>query len=235
MGVFDSLSFQFPAAINLCLGDSALVAVTDLSGGLEPYLLEWSSSAFAVDYQQAVSSQFLAPSLPTTYCVAVEDACETPGIQACVDIYVPEDVDAGFEADVISGCFPLQVVFEGVASDPSTIASAEWQFGDGITSTDVDSTSHSYGEIGFYTVTYSIVTEYGCEFEHTEDSLIRVNPWPIAEFAADLGSKPCLETVLSLPITVWVRFSTSGISPVSKPVWNLNRVLFSGGGRRISG
>ena len=185
VGVFDSLSFQFPAAINLCLGDSALVAVTDLSGGLEPYLLEWSSSAFAVDYQQAVSGQFLAPSLPTTYCVAVEDACETPGIQACVDIYVPEDVDAGFEADVISGCFPLQVVFEGVASDPSTIASAEWQFGDGITSTDVDSTSHSYGEIGFYTVTYSIVTEYGCEFEHTEDSLIRVNPWPIAEFAAD--------------------------------------------------
>ena len=185
VGVFDSISFQFPETINLCLGDSAYVAVTELSGGLGPYLLEWSSSAFAVDYQQTVTGQFLSPALPTTYCVALEDACETPGVQACVDVFVPEDVDPAFEANVISGCFPLQVVFEGIATDPSSIATAEWQFGDGMTSTDVDSTSHSYGEIGFYTVTYSIVTEYGCEFEQTEDSLIRVNPWPIAEFAAD--------------------------------------------------
>jgi gliding motility-associated-like protein len=185
VGVFDSLAFQFPETINLCLGDSAYVAVTELSGGLEPYSLEWSSSAFAVDYEQTVTGQFLSPALPTTYCVDLEDACETPGVQACVDLFVPEDVDPAFEASVISGCFPLQVVFEGVASDPGSIATAEWQFGDGMTSSDVDSTSHSYGEIGFYTVTYSIVTEYGCEFEFTEDSLIRVNPWPIAEFAAD--------------------------------------------------
>jgi gliding motility-associated-like protein len=102
-----------------------------------------------------------------------------------VDIFVPDDVNPAFESNVVSGCFPLEVVFEGLAIDPSVIASAEWDFGDGLTSTDVDSTSHSYAEIGWYGVSYSIVTAFGCTFSYALDSLIRVNPWPIAEFAAD--------------------------------------------------
>lgn len=185
VGVLDSLSFEMPSFLEVCLGDSAWVEASAFSGGIEPYTLQWSSNAFGVDYEQGVPAQYLSPSQPTVYCLTMDDACETPSVQSCVDVFVPEDVDPSFEASVISGCFPLQVEFTGLAANPNTIASANWEFGDGTSSTDVDSTSHTYGELGFYSVSYSILTEYGCAFEYAEDSLIRVGPWPIAEFAAD--------------------------------------------------
>lgn len=185
VGVLDSLSFDMPAFLGVCLGDSTWVETSAFSGGIEPYTLQWSSSAFGVDYEQGVAAQFLSPSQSTVYCVSMVDACETPSVQACVDVFVPADVDPSFEANLSSGCFPLQVEFTGLTINPGTIASANWEFGDGSSSSDVHTTSHTYEEIGFYSVSYSIVTEYGCAFEFTEDSLIRVGPWPIAEFAAD--------------------------------------------------
>jgi gliding motility-associated-like protein len=100
-------------------------------------------------------------------------------------VYVPEDVDPAFESSVISGCFPLEVVFEGLTDSPQEIVYAEWDFGDGTFSNDIDSTSHSYLDVGWYPVSYSILTQYGCEFSSMGEDSIRVNPWPIAQFAAD--------------------------------------------------
>lgn len=183
--VTDSLSFAFTPSSTLCLGDSVALAATSFSGGLAPYAWNWSSNAFAVDYNQGTTSQWLAPTLTTTYCFELFDACESPTVEACSEVFVPDELDATFTSSVISGCFPLAVDFAGVEEDVDQIANATWQFGDGLTSSEIDSTLHNYIEIGWYNVSYTIESIYGCTFEHAVDSLIRVNPWPIAEFAAD--------------------------------------------------
>ena len=183
--VADSLSFAFTPSSTLCLGDSLELAATMISGGLAPYAWNWSSNAFTVDYSQGTTSQWLAPTLTTTYCLELSDACESPAVEACSEVFVPEDLDPMFTSSVISGCFPLAVDFEGVEEDVDQIANALWQFGDGLTSSQVDSALHNYSEIGWYSVSYAIESIYGCTFEYFVDSLIRVNPWPIAEFAAD--------------------------------------------------
>lgn len=185
VAVADSLSFDFTASETVCLGDSIELSATNVSGGLTPYAWTWSSNSFLVDYDQGVTAQWVAPTVTTAYCLELSDVCESPPEESCAEVFVPADLDPGFTSSVVSGCFPLEVNFTGVEEDVDMIATATWEFGDGMTSADVDTTTHYYTEIGWYSVNYTIQSVYGCEFQYSVDSLIRVNPWPIAEFAAD--------------------------------------------------
>jgi gliding motility-associated-like protein len=183
--VFDSLHFDLVSDWSLCLGDSLFIQATGANGGLEPYAWGWESNSFFDQPQDGLPGQFVAPTIPTEYCITLNDACESPDYTACTAVDVPADIDPSFTANVVSGCFPLEVVFNGVTEVPESIATATWDFGDGFTSSDIDSTTHFYQDIGWYVVSYSITTDLGCEFSLASTDSIRVNPWPIAEFAAD--------------------------------------------------
>ena len=184
VSVRDSLAFTLPADANLCLGDSLLLLASSLTGGLEPYALDWDSNSPAEELLDDTLMQWVAPPVPTQFCLTLSDACETPVFTECVEIYVPNDETADFESDVISGCFPLVVEFTGTAQNPGQIASEEWLFGDGLSSADIQTTSHAYIDVGLYTVEHTITTIYGCTFSMLMEDLIRVSPWPVAEFAA---------------------------------------------------
>jgi hypothetical protein len=152
VSVRDSLAFTLPADANLCIGDSLLLLASGLTGGLEPYALDWDSNSPEEELLDDTLMQWVAPSVPTQFCLTMSDACETPLFTECVEIYVPNDETADFESDVISGCFPLVVEFTGTAQNPGQIASEEWLFGDGLSSADIQSTSHAYIDVGLYSV-----------------------------------------------------------------------------------
>ncbi|MCB0951910.1 MAG: PKD domain-containing protein, partial [Microthrixaceae bacterium] len=64
-------------------------------------------------------------------------------------------------ADVTSGLAPLTVNFTSNAADSDgTIASVEWDFGDGNTSTDADPT-HVYAAVGTYAATVTATDDLG--------------------------------------------------------------------------
>ena len=181
VGVFvlEPLSMSISDGDTICLGDSILVAASNISGGLEPYTFEWSVDAGGVIEQQ---SAYVFPEYTANWCCTMDDACETPPNVQCIEIVISDPVDPGFVADTLGGCVPVTIGFSGVADNPEFIAESVWEFGDGSFSSLDQQVFHTYESQGVYTVTHSIVTNFGCFFEQTEEDLINIFNQPIAGF-----------------------------------------------------
>ncbi|MBX2905098.1 MAG: PKD domain-containing protein [Taibaiella sp.] len=112
-----------------------------------------------------------------------------------------------FTALPVSGCVPLAVIFSD-ASTPAagtSLASYEWTFGDGGTSTvTTPMTSHTYTAAGTYDITEIVTDNIGCK--DTAYHPAYITAWdPTASFTAS-NTHPCLNGPVSFTST-----STGGI------------------------
>ncbi|HQC11852.1 MAG TPA: PKD domain-containing protein, partial [Methanoregulaceae archaeon] len=90
---------------------------------------------------------------------------------------------AAFDADPDSGYAPLTVQFTDLSTyNPATWV---WEFGDGATST-AQNPSHTYQEIGTYTVTLTVSNE--CGSDSTSAPINAICLEPVANFTADPDS-----------------------------------------------
>ena len=90
-----------------------------------------------------------------------------------------------FEADVVSGCLPVDVIFSDLSSDVSIGAGYEWTFGDGAINNDNGNTSHSYTQAGLFDVSLTISNTQRCAETLSKSGLIQANPNPQADFEAN--------------------------------------------------
>lgn len=193
--IHDPMSLQMSANALICDVDSAWVGITSLSGGLAPYSYAWSPTGAGEGFWSFADET-------TEYCVVVADACETPVVQACVEVAVPEAIDASFEVDTMGGCHPVTVGFFSNAVNIDEIATSQWSFGDGGLSSAVETAYHTYIEPGVWTVGHLITSVHGCVYSDQQIGLIETFDWPVAAFAND-------PTVTALPLT---RFSFENYS-----------------------
>jgi PKD repeat protein len=122
-------------------------------------------------------------------------------------IVVPENLLAGFSADVTTGAAPLEVAFtDQSAGDPTAW---EWDFGDG-SGSDLQNPVHTFADPGAYTVTLVIRDAYGSDTE-TKSSYITVGSPPSASFAASPTSG-------TAPLTV--RFSDRSTGDPTAWLWD---------------
>jgi gliding motility-associated-like protein len=70
-------------------------------------------------------------------------------------------------------------------TDPASVASATWYFGDGESAIGNTSVNHIFQQSGDYDVTLTVVDPDGCEFDSTYVGLITMYPEPVAEFTID--------------------------------------------------
>jgi gliding motility-associated-like protein len=181
--LYDPLSVMAMEDDIICLGD-VITLDEAANGGLAPYSFTWYNEQLPgvtmdgdeVDVQ---------PTMPSTYCVQLTDACETPMDEDCVFIDIEELIDPHFVADTLADCFPVLVNFNGVADNTNIIASAEWDFGDGTHSTAIDMTAHNFWQSGQYTVSYTITSVDGCVYGDTVVDMIYAYPYPIADFTSN--------------------------------------------------
>jgi len=151
---------------------------------LPPYGYSWSAAGPGGMFNPTVQSQYVFPDATTSYCVDVTDACETPMVDGCVEVVIPELVDPAFEVDTLGGCYPITIAFEGLATNPEFIASEHWTFGDGSESTALGGTYHTYIEEGLWDISHTVVTVDGCIFNAFEPAYLVTYDSPVAEFAA---------------------------------------------------
>ncbi|MBL7963302.1 MAG: PKD domain-containing protein [Flavobacteriales bacterium] len=79
-----------------------------------------------------------------------------------------------------SGCYPLEVQFTNL-TDPATVNTCSWSFGNGATSLQCDPT-YIYQDPGIYDVTLTVVSPQGCAGDTTMPALIEVFDHPVAAF-----------------------------------------------------
>jgi uncharacterized protein (TIGR02145 family) len=86
-----------------------------------------------------------------------------------------------FSADTTFGNPPCEIVFTDLSSNNPTVW--EWDFGDGFTST-IQNPSHTYNDIGLYTVILKAYNGGGLSTEVKED-YIQVDGLPTSNFSSD--------------------------------------------------
>ncbi len=162
-------------AEDICQGEMANVDAT-VSGGDGAYTYSWTSSDGAIGSTEDIS--ILQTSVSEAYCVLVSDGCETPDANACIIVNAYDLPD--FSSAYQNGCAPYDATFDAI-TDPSIVASVNWNFRDGESSTAV-APSHNYEIAGSYDVTVTLVTVDGCVIDSTFESLVDVWENPYAAF-----------------------------------------------------
>ncbi len=120
---------------------------------------------------------------------------------------------ANFTASDTVICKNNAVIFNAVGSNPSNIASYQWDFGDGATAGSSNAT-HIYTQAGKYTVQLIITDIFGCNDTLVKPLYIQVDG-PTAGFAPSVPGSCLLSAVTFTDNSV-----SDGIHPVSTWIWN---------------
>lgn len=146
--------------------DCHMVFFTDLSSDSDGTITSyyWDFDDGTTTTEPSPTHEFSQTGRTYTVCLQVLDNDNLTGI-SCQSIYIPISPSAGFEwkrtADKTIELTDL------TTDEDSVICSYSWEFGDGDTSSDAD-TSHMYDKYGIYNVTLTVSTEYGCTSTLTE-------------------------------------------------------------------
>ena len=183
VNVNDLITFDMDPDQIICAGTSTMVGVSNINGGEGyGYDVYWDIGDNLIIDQDSI---LVIPSEPSVYCVHVNDQCETPPVDSCITVsptlYIP--VSFSITSDTAS-CPPYLASFANT-TNPTDVASAIWNFGDGSTATGINTVNHIFNESGNYDVTLSITDPDGCVFDTTIVDAISMYPEPVAQFSTN--------------------------------------------------
>lgn len=161
-----------------------LVRFTDASTG-NPTTWNWEFSNGTLSSVQNPAVTFNDPG---TYSVklVVQNANGIAQVERINYITVLPSPTAAFTADLNLACLPATINFTDQSTPGAgSITSWNWEFGDGGTST-AQNPSHTYNNVGFYTVTLTVISSSGCMTTTTRSSYIRIVAGVETDFTFDL-------------------------------------------------
>ncbi len=188
----DPLSFEASGPIEICSGTDAELQVSSAQGGLQPYTFTWQFEGNSIgEGEEIAHTQFETG----VYCAIMQDACETPPVQQCVEVLVEPVLMPIFEADTTRGCVPVSMDFV-ILNEAGTYSEAQWFFGNGTASASF-TPSVAFANPGLYDVTLELTTPTGCVHTSTVPNYITVHSLPVAGFFADPQPTNLLDTEIS--------------------------------------
>lgn len=146
-----------------------IVQFNDLSTG-SPVDWHWNFGNGNTSTEQNPSAIYNNPGTYTVSLTVTGGSTKTKN--AYITVFEYPTVD--FMASPLNGCNPLEVSFTDNSSAGSgALASWEWVFGDGNTSSGQNPT-HLYADQGDYSVTLTITNDKGCESVKSKSNLISI-------------------------------------------------------------
>lgn len=137
--------------------------------------------------------------------LTVANAAGSDEATATISISIPV---ADFSGTSLFGCGPLEASFTDESTSTTSLASWNWDFGDG-TSSSARHPSHVYDSPGTYPVTLSVTDANGCSDQVMRTSFVQVIG-PDPDFGADAVSGPVPhpvsfgnQTLAGAPIVSW--------------------------------
>ena len=160
--------------LTICQGTTASISATASGGDGGPYTYTWN---------QGIGSgqgHTVSPTETTIYTVSATDGCGTPSATDQVQITVITPPAISFTGDNLLSCPPLTTNFTSL-NVPSG-SQCLWNFGNGSTSTDCNSTNSLYVFPGCVDVSLTVTTTDGCIYTVTNDDYVCVSPTPNLNF-----------------------------------------------------
>lgn len=175
-----------PALSVLAFADTAVCALqpayigATASGGTGTIDLAWSNGL------TGSGPLTIWPDSTEAHAVICTDAY---GCQAfdIMNVFVHPLPNTTFNASDLDPCFGDTLQFTAV-TDPSTVASALWSFGNGSISDSFPSTTHLYGISDCFPVSLTLTNTFGCVDSSSAPVLVCVHPNPEADFS--FGPQP---------------------------------------------
>jgi gliding motility-associated-like protein len=202
VNLLPSLTATASAAISgECPGVPLTVDGTAAGGNGGPYTYNWYlQGGSSVGTGASANVTPVNPGNPesdfvSTYCIIVNDGCETPNDTACVDLTTFAVPNVTFTSDITDGCYPVEVSFTNT-TNPAFTGTCFWQFGDGSTGNICDTTVTYYSP-GMYTVSLTVTSPNGCVADTVANGYISVYDYPEASYSYN----PQVGTVLNSEIT----------------------------------
>jgi gliding motility-associated-like protein len=156
------------------------VTFTDLSSGT-PTAWQWDLGNGTLSTQKNPTTTYFNAGLYTVT-LTVSNAAGSSTITRTQYIKVDDKPVVDFNANNVSGCFPLRANFSDLSSGGSAPISAwEWDFGDGGLST-AQNPFHIYTAAGNYTVTLKVTNSGGCSKVVSRPNYIQVSPGVTVNF-----------------------------------------------------
>lgn len=158
---------------------------------------------------------------PGTHTITNLVSADCGGV-ATMDVIVYPLPTVSFEADVVSGCSPLEVAFNSTG-DP--VVSYQWSFGDGFHTDNSANVDYTFVEPGYYDVLLIATDANGCTNSANYSNYIHALEDPIADFSFEPSKPTTMNPLvsfnnLSSGSTQWEwAFDTLGTATTSEPTF----------------
>jgi gliding motility-associated-like protein len=163
---------------SICSGDQALLESTAIGGNSGPYNYSWSTQGTVLGMTEDIT---VSPIVQTEYCVTVSDNCETTPVTECVTVNTYPQPEPVFTSDINDGCYPIDVTFTN-NTDPGSIGTVSWDFGNGSTSSQTSGVQSTYNQPICYDVILTITSPQGCTQSEINTAMICPFDYPTADF-----------------------------------------------------
>jgi gliding motility-associated-like protein len=187
--------------------DKYKVDFVDQSLGAQTWRWEFGDSTFST--QQSPSHTYASPGTYVPYLTVTNGNC----VYTTYRVVLIIDEKARFSADNNTACKNTTIHFTGENINAANINSWRWDFGDGNTSNDPSSSSHTYTIAGNYTVSLTIIDLMGC-------SDTQSIPLTILGPRAAFGSSISAACFGADPVLFYDSSTADGSHPLVKWIWN---------------
>lgn len=201
----------------ICSGDATTLNVSG-SGGNGVYTYNWTAGAASLGSGTALN---LSPTSSVMVCVTMSENCPSPTVQQCLNITVPSYIPPMMTSDIVSGCYPVKVVFYNLS--PGNLGSTHWQFSDGGSGVSYgnDSLIYIFENPGLYDVTMTVTSVEGCVSDTSFSDYIEIYDYPSALFsymplpASIFDPEVTFNNFSSADVVQWYWEFGSGVNPSS--------------------
>jgi gliding motility-associated-like protein len=189
VGVLHDLQFFLPDTLDICPKVDLLLAPDSIGGGNGEWSYDWGTGP-STDSTHTVNLFGTQ-----TFCMTLQDGCETPPVTHCVVAHVIPVPPLVMTPDSILGCEPFLVHFN--IQDTTGLATADWDFGDGAAYSDLaTAVAHTYDQYGVYSVAVNAHWPNGCSYDSTYTDLITVIDIPHLDFSWTLDPANIFENTV---------------------------------------
>lgn len=176
--LFDPLSGDISLPISICPGYPDNISIQNISGGVQPYNILWSSGESGTGTSMTISAN---PVSTQNYTVTVVDACESTPLVLQTEVEVLPLPEPLFTTPDSSICEPASFNLVN-ATDPAMTASVSWFISDGEFFIDAFDVTTEPLMAGTYDVQMIVISPQGCIDSATFINVLEVYDQPEADF-----------------------------------------------------